>query len=518
MEKRIIIASVLSVLLILGWGYLMPHQMHPKTASIGTSPINKINEKTVSKKAAALLLKKPGSPVKSVTVAKSVQSIKNISYKSSQFSARFNMLTGAISGLNLRGYSYTEKNPADKVNLANSKSVDQIFNFVPENAGPNVKLINIKKGKNSVEFIYSLNNKIILTKSYKFLNGSYILVNGVSIQNLTGKSISFKGHYIISAAIQLASKDIRHINLVPIAYVNKSSITPNVVQKTVYNGDISFAGFNSKYFLFSAIAVGDKISVNKIGKVVSFTIPKTITVPPKKTVNLSLRVYAGPKKLSLLTPLGHGLSSTLSFGFFGFFSVILLHILEFFYGFVHNYGIAIILLVLAIRIVFYPLTYTGFKSMKQMQKLTPKINDLREKYKDNKAELNKKIMELYKESRVNPFGGCLPMVLQIPVFYGLYQTLLTSIQLRNAPFILWIHSLSAQDPYYILPVLMGITMLISQKMNPVIGDPTQAKIMLILPIVFTFIFIHFPAGLLLYWTVNNILTIAQQYIINRKFA
>ena len=156
--------------------------------------------------------------------------------------------------------------------------------------------------------------------------------------------------------------------------------------------------------------------------------------------------------------------------------------------------------------------------MKQMQKLTPKINEMREKYKDNKAELNKKIMELYKESRVNPFGGCLPMLLQIPVFYGLYEALLISIQLRNAPFILWIHNLSVQDPYYILPILMGISMLISQKMNPMVGDPAQAKIMLILPVVFTFIFIHFPAGLLLYWTVNNLLTIAQQYIINRKFA
>ena len=156
--------------------------------------------------------------------------------------------------------------------------------------------------------------------------------------------------------------------------------------------------------------------------------------------------------------------------------------------------------------------------MKQMQKLTPKINELREKYKDNKADLNKRIMELYKESKVNPLGGCLPMILQIPVFYGLYTTLGTSIQLRNAPLILWIHNLAAPDPYYILPILMGVTMLISQKMNPMVGDPTQAKIMLILPIVFTFIFINFPAGLLLYWTVNNILTIVQQYIINKKFA
>ncbi|MHB1697572.1 MAG: membrane protein insertase YidC [bacterium] len=522
MEKRIIVASIISVVLILAWGYFMPHpKQAPKHTMVAAKKqqaaagsIAQVQPKGLSAK------KNLQSKSKNIVeVSKSVQNIKNISYKGEKFYVHFNKPAGAISSLNLLNYSYTEKDLKNKVNLGNSKNVTRMIDFIPQNAGPSIKLVRIIKRKNSIQFVYNIGNKITLTKEYKFLSGKYLFSNTVYIKNLTGKPVAFKGHFIISAALKpAASKSADYINLSPVVYANKSLINPNINRTAQYSGDISFAGFNSKYFLFSAISPGTNISVKKKDEKISFIVPEKVIISPNKTANVSLKFYAGPKKLSLLTPLAHNLNSTLSFGFFGFFSIILLHILEFFYGFVHNYGIAIILLVLGIRIAFYPLTYTGFKSMKQMQKLTPKINELREKYKDNKAELNKKIMELYKESRVNPFGGCLPMLLQIPVFYGLYQTLLVSIQLRNAPFIFWIHNLSMQDPYYILPILMGISMLISQKMNPVMGDPTQAKIMLILPIVFTFIFIHFPAGLLLYWTVNNILTIAQQYIINRKFA
>ncbi|MHB8232462.1 MAG: membrane protein insertase YidC [bacterium] len=522
MEKRIIAASIISVVLILAWGYFMPHpKQAPKQSAVAVkkqaAAVNPIVPAQPNESAAKKNL--PSKSKNIVTISKSVQNIKNVSYKGEKIYVRFNKSAGAISSLNLLNYSYTEKNQKNKVNLGNSKNISQMINFIPKNAASSIKLTGIIKEKNSIKFVYNIDDKIILTKEYKFLSGKYLFANAVYIKNLTDKPVVFKGYFIVSAALKPAvSKNLDYINLSPVVYANKSLINPAIKETAQYNGDISFAGFNSKYFLFSAISPGTDISVKKKDKIISFIVPKKVLISPNKTANVSLKFYAGPKKLSLLTPLGHNLNSTLSFGFFGFFSIILLHILEFFYSFVHNYGLAIILLVLGIRIAFYPLTYTGFKSMKQMQKLTPKINDLRERYKDNKAELNKKIMELYKESRVNPFGGCLPMLLQIPVFYGLYMTLLMSIQLRNAPFIFWIHNLSVQDPYYILPILMGASMLISQKMNPMMGDPTQAKLMLILPIVFTFIFIHFPAGLLLYWTVNNILTIAQQYIINRKFA
>lgn len=521
MEKRIIAASILSVVLILAWGYFTPNlKQHNTTVKQSTSAVKGIKAKKPQIGTAGLIAKtkKTVTARQPIATSKLIRSVKSVSYKGDKTYAEFSIPSGAVSKLNLLNYSYTEKDLKNKINLGNTKNIIRVINFIPQNAGSTIKLVNIKKEKNSVKFIYNLNNRMLLVKDYKFLKGKYLLTNTISIRNLTNKPIEFKGHYVLSAVLKPAYKNPKYIKFAPIIYINKGSLTPKINENKKYSGNISFAGFNSEYFMLTAVAPGNAVLVKKTGESVSFIIPKKVLISPKKTVNFSLNVFAGPKKLSLLTSLGHHLNSTIGFGFFGFFSIILLHILEFFYGFVHNYGFAIILLVLAIRIVFYPLTYIGFKSMKQMQKLTPRINELRSKYKDNKVELNKKIMALYKESRVNPFGGCLPMLLQIPVFYGLYMTLLISIQLRNAPFMLWINNLSAQDPYYILPILMGVTMLISQKMNPVIGDPTQAKMMLILPVVFTFLFIHFPAGLLLYWTVNNILTIAQQYTINRKFA
>jgi len=193
----------------------------------------------------------------------------------------------------------------------------------------------------------------------------------------------------------------------------------------------------------------------------------------------------------------------------------MLWLLKFFYNLIHNYGVAIILLTIVIKLILYPLTHKSFKSMKEMQKIQPKITALREKYKDNKEMLNKEIMTLYRTQKVNPLGGCLPMLLQIPVFFALYKVLLDSIELRHAPFIFWIQDLSAKDPYYITPILMGASMFIQQKMTPQVGDPTQAKLMLMLPIVFTFMFLNFPSGLVIYWLVNNLLSIAQQFYINK---
>ncbi len=181
-----------------------------------------------------------------------------------------------------------------------------------------------------------------------------------------------------------------------------------------------------------------------------------------------------------------------------------------------NYGVAIILLTVVIKALFYPLTNKSFKSMKDMQKIQPQMKILQERYKNDKQKLNQELIRMYKENKVNPVGGCLPMVFQIPVFFALYRLLMVSIELRKAPFFWWIKDLSEMDPYYISPILMGISMFIQQKVSPAPADPTQAKMMMIMPIVFTFFFLNFPTGLVIYWLVNNILSIAQQYLINKK--
>ncbi len=524
MEKRIIIAAALSVFLIILWGYFNPMaQKGKQTVPPVKPPVKKVLSKSPVQKASEpspITHVKTGVPsaAPSLTVSKSLVSSQGISYQGDNFLAGFATPGGGIDELRLSKYSYTEKDLKNKVNLANSIKKIKVLDFIPSKNHPLLRLLNITKKSNSIDYTYKAGGNLILEKEYKFSNGKYILSNNIIIKNLSGRPVVFKGNYVFSSRLKPSSNSQNFINLKPVVYLNNKQLTPAIAGTAQYSGNISFAGFDSKYFLFSFLNPGPKISAKKTGNVITFSVPEKVVVDPGKTAKITLDIFAGPKKLSLLNQAGHNLNSTLSFGFFGFFSVFLLHMLEFFYGFVHNYGIAIILLVLVIRIIFYPLTYVGFKSMRQMQKLTPKINEAREKYKDDKAELNRKIMELYKEGRVNPFGGCLPMILQIPVFWALYMTLLVAIQMRNAPFAFWITNLAVQDPYYVLPILMGITMFLSQKMNPTIGDPTQAKIMLVLPLVFTFLFIHFPAGLLLYWTVNNILTIAQQYVINKKFA
>jgi YidC/Oxa1 family membrane protein insertase len=190
-------------------------------------------------------------------------------------------------------------------------------------------------------------------------------------------------------------------------------------------------------------------------------------------------------------------------------------LMNFFYGIFKNYGIAIILLTVVVRIILFPFTYKSMKSMKEMQKIQPLMMELREKYKDNKEKLNQEVMRLYQTHKINPLGGCLPILLQLPVFIALYKALFVSIQLRHSPFMFWIKDLAAMDPYYVTPIVMGVSYFVQQKLTPSSLDPMQQKIMLMMPIIFTVIFINLPAGLVLYFFVSNLLSIAQQLYMNK---
>jgi YidC/Oxa1 family membrane protein insertase len=238
-------------------------------------------------------------------------------------------------------------------------------------------------------------------------------------------------------------------------------------------------------------------------------------------------LYVGPKEWDRLRAVGAGLEAAQArnYGHFlwalfpmWWFCVPLLWLMNFFGTWLpgQNYGVAIILLTVLVKVVFYPLSLKSMRSMKAMQALGPQLNALRSKYRSDPQRLQREQMEIYKKHGVNPMGGCLPMVVQIPIFYALYLTLQYSVELQGAPFLLWIHDLSKKDPYYVLPILMGISMLVQQKMTPTVGDPRQAQIMLIMPVVFTFMFLEFPTGLVLYWLVNNCLTIGQQYLMDRS--
>ena len=248
---------------------------------------------------------------------------------------------------------------------------------------------------------------------------------------------------------------------------------------------------------------------------------KDKTPLPYLSVSPPERVYIGPKEMDTLKAFHPTAKRLINFGFFGAVSEVLLVGLKFFHRFIPNWGAAIILLTLVTKIIFFPLTYSSTKSMAKMQEIQPKIKAIRAKYKKAKRdmaqrrEMNEEMMKLYKEHGINPAGGCLPILIQLPIFWGFFRILVVAIELRRSPFVLWIKDLSVKDPYYVTPILMGVTQFISQKMTPSGADPAQARMMLLMPVVMTVFFMNFQSGLVLYWLTNNVLQIGQQYIMNR---
>jgi len=287
-----------------------------------------------------------------------------------------------------------------------------------------------------------------------------------------------------------------------------------------YDKGVLWAGFADKYFLSAILVENNSIASVELKKsaagfMESIVSSPQVVVDPGKSATVTHRLFVGPKDIDILKAQGNSLVQSLDLGWFTVIAKPLLYTLKFFYGYVGNYGIAIIIVTIILKALFFPLTHKSYKSMKDMQKIQPKMAALKEKFKDDRDAMNKAVMELYRDHKVNPLGGCLPMVVQIPVFFALYKALMFSIELRHAPFFLWVTDLADKDPYYVTPVIMGITMFIQQKMTPSQMDPIQQKMMLALPVVFTFMFLSFPSGLVLYWLVNNVLTIGQQMYINK---
>jgi YidC/Oxa1 family membrane protein insertase len=264
---------------------------------------------------------------------------------------------------------------------------------------------------------------------------------------------------------------------------------------------------HQSFFYQSAVSNNDLYTVYLMGQ--------TMTAQPGAAVENTMTFYAGPEIKNRLDALAPHLSLTIDYGWLWMISVGLFWLLKSIFTFIGNWGVSIIILTIFIKAAFYKLSETSYRSMAKMRDLQPQIKALKEQYADDKQALGKATMAFYKKEHVNPMGGCLPMIVQIPVFIALYYVLAESVQLRSASF-LWIHDLSLKDPFYILPVLMGISMFIQQKLSPPPPDPMQAKMMMLLPVFFTFIFLNFPAGLTLYWLTNNTLSVLQQWHIMRR--
>ncbi|RQD79142.1 membrane protein insertase YidC [Desulfonatronospira sp. MSAO_Bac3] len=292
------------------------------------------------------------------------------------------------------------------------------------------------------------------------------------------------------------------------------------------NTGIQWAGIVDHYFMLTLVPASPDVQLQAHhgDDLFQISLSKSMYLEPETSQTMDQIYYLGPKDREYLEGAPNHLEESIYYGWFNLLAQPLMKVLHFFYQYTANYGVAILLLTLVIKIIFWPLSHKSYKSMNQMKKLQPMMTKIREKHKDDRKAMNEEIMRLYKTYKVNPLGGCLPILVQIPVFIALYQGLLGSVELRHAPFIshipftdiVWLADLSARDPFYITPLLMGATMFLQQRMAPAPGDPLQARIMQFLPLVFIFIFITFPSGLVIYWLANNVLSIGQQWYMLRS--
>lgn len=356
-------------------------------------------------------------------------------------------------------------------------------------------------------------------KHLTFHQGSYLVDVAVTVEGLTG------GYdVVLGTNFGIVEWGDGFIGLIGSASLVDGTVEKETPENEIERkGAVQWVALQDKYFLSVLMPQGANAALAKKEgeKLVSAAVRM-----PRSGATTKLQLYAGPKEYDTLRSLNVSLEETIDFGWFifGSWSIVkavakpIFYVLRFINEYTHNYGLTIILLTMGIKLLFVPLQYKSYKSMKQMQMIQPKVLALQEKYKDDRDKLNKELIKLYRDHKVNPVGGCLPMVLQMPVFVALFNILYMTIDLRQAPFVGWITDLSVQDPYYVLPIIMGATMVIQQKITPTTMDPTQAKIMLVLPVFMTFLFINFPAGLVLYWLTNNVLTIGQQVLTERLYA
>ena len=373
-------------------------------------------------------------------------------------------------------------------------------------------------------FTYISGQGVTVRKVYSFGANSYSVKLDTQVLNNSAAAMVGTIQQVMTYPSEARAKDNRFDTAGSYLYADnalhsdKAKDVASASKK--YDRNVQWAGFADKYFLSAILAEKNSIASVDLKKnaacfMESIVSAPQVTINAGQSVTVTHHLFVGPKDIDILKAQGNDLVQSLDLGWFTVIAKPLLYTLKFFYNYVGNYGIAIIIITIILKALFFPLTHKSYKSMKDMQKIQPKMAALKEKYKDDRDAMNKAVMELYREHKVNPMGGCLPMVVQIPVFFALYKALMFSIELRHAPFFLWVTDLADKDPYYVTPVIMGISMFVQQKMTPSQMDPIQQKMMLALPVVFTFMFLSFPSGLVLYWLVNNILTIGQQMYINK---
>lgn len=391
--------------------------------------------------------------------------------------------------------------------------------FIPSTSG-----LNLADGQSGeLKFSYSDGNNVKIEKAFIFIGGTYDFDVRVSVWK-EGRSVEPRviwgpgiGNPVVSSKRQQFSvgSGVAVLAAKRVYRINERKYKP---EASAFNF-ADWAGYEDNYMTALFITQAQQGTAQFLREV-----RDEKTADFFLSVSVPQKAFIGPKDFDRLRAFGHEAKKIINFGFFGAIAEILLISIKFIHRYIPNWGFAIIILTFLIKIVFFPLTYSSTKSMAKMQELQPKIKALRAKYKKAKQDINQRrqmneeMMKLYKEHGINPAGGCLPILVQIPVFWGFFRMLVVAMEFRQSPFILWIKDLSVHDPYYVTPILMGATQFISQKMTPTSADPAQAKMMLIMPVIMTVFFMNFQSGLVLYWLTNNVLQIGQQYIMNRMMA
>ncbi len=548
--QRAFLAIVLSFIILFGYQYLFvkPAVRQQHTAQQAAK------EKTAEQKAKPQAEKKPAAATaKPAVVQPAVPVIaedpdaRDITIETPLYTAVLTEQGGGFKHFILKKYRTKLDKSSVNMDLVPDMSIGElpvIFSLdngagstLPAFHADQDKLVLTGDDTKQLTMKAKLTSGLVITRTLSFHGNSYMVDQKYTIDNPgTGSVRITPAMSMNNTPFAHGSTSSRYLFRGPALYVDNKlkQIKPKKLADgpKVFQGAVSWVGYEDNYFIDSLIPLRAGNHMVTIGGTASRI--RTVisegeaTLAPKGRAVYPYKMYFGPKKLSILKKEDHNLAKAINFGWFDVLAKPTLWLLNYLYGYVGNYGVAIIIITILIKVVFWPITSKGMRSMKNMQKLQPKVAKLKEKYKDDPTRMNQEMMALYKTYKVNPVGGCLPMVIQIPFFFALYRVLMAAIELRHAPFMLWINDLSAPDrlmigvdiPYVhgipVLTLLMGLSMYLQQKMTPTTADPTQARIMQFLPVVFTFMFINFASGLVLYWFVNNLLSILQQYLINRQ--
>jgi YidC/Oxa1 family membrane protein insertase len=543
--QRALLAVVLSLVILLGFQYFFMPSPPPPAEQPAAPTGEQFRGPAIDRPQVAA----PGLPdPTAAAIPEPRRQGRDIPVETQLYSAVISETGGGIKSFRLKNYRETLAPDADLKELITSTSpadlplyftwgVEPDKTWVPVfEANRQSLLLHDRVGDGSLVLTSSLPSGIEIVKTLRFASEDYRIHVTVDVHNTSQQALQGAPFLQLTNRPFSGTAD-RFLFTGPALLVDDSLREVKVSQlqdgSQTYSGLIKWAAYEDPYFMNAILPARPeqqtvRLSARESDQVSILLTEAAALIPPQGRIQYEYTAYIGPKQIAILQEIGHDLATIVNFGWFDFLAKPMLYLMNFFYGFVNNYGIAIIMVTIFIKLLFWPISHKGMKSMKRMQKLQPMIVKLREKYSKDREKLNQEMVKLYQTHKINPVGGCLPMLLQIPVFFALYKVLLQTIELRHAPFMLWINDLSAPDRLYlgfdipylgglpVLTLLMGASMFLQMKMMPTSLDPIQAKIMMFLPVIFTFLFVNFASGLVLYWFCNNILTMFQQHMINRK--